>query len=81
MTKALEKLVSALSSDEQIELERFATYLLLRRKISAEQISTDDISSAELMQLAQHGGGFDWLTDEPDIYTIDDGEPVQWPKK
>jgi len=51
------KLVSALSLDEQRELEKFALFLLLRRKISTEEILTDDISSEELMQLAMHGGG------------------------
>ena len=28
------------------------------------------------MQLAQSGGCFDFLHDEPDIYTIEDGEPI-----
>ncbi len=30
----------------------------------------------EMAQIAQHGGSFDWLADEPDIYTLEDGEPV-----
>jgi hypothetical protein len=30
----------------------------------------------DLARLAQHGGSFDWLADEPDIYTLDDGEPI-----
>ncbi|MEG5017990.1 MULTISPECIES: hypothetical protein [unclassified Microcoleus] len=33
-------------------------------------------STQELMQLTQSGGGFDFLHDEPDIYTIQDGEPI-----
>jgi hypothetical protein len=33
-------------------------------------------SSAELTALAQHGGAFDWLAEEPDIYSASDGEPV-----
>jgi len=33
-------------------------------------------SSAELAQLAQEGGAFDWLADEPDLYSLTDGEPV-----
>lgn len=81
MTKTFEKLLSALLPDEQRELERFAAYLLLRRKISTEQSVADEISSDELMQLAMRGGSFDWLANEPDIYSIKDGEPVQWPKK
>ena len=34
-------------------------------------------SSIELTKLAEHGGAFDWLEDEPDLYTEADGEPVQ----
>ena len=36
----------------------------------------DDVTSADLAKLAQHGGSFNWLADEPDLYTLDDGEPV-----
>jgi len=81
MSKSLEKILAALSSDEQLEMERFAAYLVLRRKIAAEQIHSDDISSEELMRLAMQGGGFDWLAQEPDTYSIEDGEPVEWPQK
>jgi hypothetical protein len=30
----------------------------------------------EIMRLAGLGGSFDFLNDEPDIYTIEDGEPI-----
>ena len=33
-------------------------------------------SPTELAALAQHGGAFDWLADEPDLYSAEDGEPV-----
>jgi len=33
-------------------------------------------TSAELMALVQHGGAFDWLAEEPDLYSVQDGEPV-----
>jgi hypothetical protein len=33
-------------------------------------------STQELMQLSQSGGCFDFLYDEPDIYTLEDGEPI-----
>ena len=36
----------------------------------------DDITSNDLAAIAQHGGAFDWLKDEPDLYTLEDGEPV-----
>jgi hypothetical protein len=31
----------------------------------------------EVANLAQVGGSFDFLESEPDLYTIDDGEPVE----
>jgi hypothetical protein len=34
------------------------------------------ISDAELATLVQGGGAFDWLADEPDLYSLADGEPV-----
>jgi hypothetical protein len=33
-------------------------------------------SSRDLIQLAQTGGAFEFLHEEPDIYTLDDGEPI-----
>ena len=33
-------------------------------------------SAVELAALAEHGGAFDWLADEPDLYSLADGEPV-----
>ncbi|MCU0547089.1 MAG: hypothetical protein MUE44_33840 [Oscillatoriaceae cyanobacterium Prado104] len=33
-------------------------------------------STAEITQLAQSGGAFDFLQDEPDIYTLEDGEQI-----
>lgn len=31
----------------------------------------------EVIKLAQYGRGFDFLYNEPDIYTIEDGEPIE----
>ncbi|MGH7492140.1 MAG: hypothetical protein ACREOO_07070 [bacterium] len=81
MAPSLTKILSALSHEEQLELEKYATFLMLRRKMSAEQLLTDDISSAELTKLAAAGGGFEWLANEPDIYNEFDGESVTWPQK
>jgi hypothetical protein len=33
-------------------------------------------SAQELMQLTEHGNAFDFLHDEPDLYSLEDGEPV-----
>lgn len=38
--------------------------------------SIEPPTSAELAHLAQHGGSFDWLAEEPDLYSAEDGEPV-----
>lgn len=36
-------------------------------------------TATELAELAQHGGAFDWLEDEPELYSANDGEPVSVP--
>ena len=36
----------------------------------------DAPTSTELAEIAQRGGSFDWLADEPAIYSLEDGEPV-----
>ncbi|QKQ76867.1 hypothetical protein [Nostoc sp. TCL240-02] len=33
-------------------------------------------STCDLMLLAQTGGVFNFLENEPDIYSLDDGEPI-----
>jgi len=35
-----------------------------------------ELSAAEMARIAEHGGAFEWLADEPDIYSDEDGEPV-----
>ena len=37
----------------------------------AESLPLGDIES-----VAEHGGSFDWLADEPDVYSSTDGEPL-----
>lgn len=36
----------------------------------------DELPSQDFGAVAQHGGSFDWLADEPDLYSDEDGEPV-----
>ena len=33
-------------------------------------------TAMEIATIAQHGGAFDWLAAEPDLYSLEDGEPV-----
>lgn len=37
---------------------------------------SEDLSWKEIAAIAQEGRAFDWLKDEPDLYTTSDGEPV-----
>ena len=39
-------------------------------------VQTVELSAAEMTQIALLGGAFDWLKDEPDLYTDNDGEAV-----
>jgi hypothetical protein len=36
----------------------------------------DELSTSEIIGLVQDGGAFDWLVDEPDLYSADDGEDL-----
>ncbi|MDZ7361230.1 MAG: hypothetical protein ONB46_10955 [candidate division KSB1 bacterium] len=36
----------------------------------------EELSAAEMTLIALQGGAFDWLQDEPDLYSDTDGEPV-----
>ena len=39
-------------------------------------------SGRDLTALVAASGSFDWLdADEEDIYSVDDGESVQWPRR
>jgi hypothetical protein len=38
--------------------------------------SLDVPIAEELAAIAQEGGASAWLADEPDLYSLDDGEPV-----
>jgi hypothetical protein len=35
-----------------------------------------ELSAKEITQISQLGGSFDWLEQEPDLYTDEDGEPA-----
>jgi hypothetical protein len=48
-------------------------------KLVGEENTTDNLdypAVREIANLAQRGGSFDFLEHEPDLYTLDDGEPV-----
>ncbi|MEH2348162.1 MAG: hypothetical protein V7K55_09195 [Nostoc sp.] len=37
---------------------------------------SSEASTRDLILLAQTGGAFNFLENEPDIYSLDDGEPI-----
>ncbi|UFP97040.1 hypothetical protein ISF26_17570 [Gloeobacter morelensis MG652769] len=51
---------------------------LEERQLLEEKLFFDngEPSTAELLRLAERGGGYDFLHSEPDLYTLDDGKPV-----
>ena len=64
LIESLVQIIQTLSEDEQ---------LLIKAKLFN---NIPYPSSAEITQLAQSGGAFQFLDDEPDIYTLEDGEPI-----
>lgn len=68
--------IRQLSSMRIIEIEDFIDFLYQRE--NQEQLSIDRtaLTTNEMMALAQSGNSFDFLYDEPDLYTLADGEPV-----
>ena len=56
-------------------IREYVDYLLA----GGERVSRGDTvpaNGAELAEVAQRGGAFSWLADEPDLYSARDGEPV-----
>jgi hypothetical protein len=82
MNNRLSKLLEKLTPEEQAEVETFTMFVIARRNLQKLKILTDDISTEELTQLVMDSGSFDWLdAPEEDIYSIEDGKPVQWPSR
>lgn len=63
LVESLIQLINSLSSEERA---------LLEEKLF---LNSAPPSSSELMNLAQRAGAFDFLHAEPDLYTLEDGEP------
>jgi len=58
--------------DEFKELQRRASQQTGERVPKRYQLP-EELSAAEMTRIADHGGAFDWLKDEPDLYSDDDG--------
>jgi len=82
MTNKLKELFEQMSPQEKKEIETFAIFLLTRRKLRKRNILSDDIFIEELTQLIEESGSFEWLNSkDEDVYSVRDGEAVEWPKK
>lgn len=79
MLQRLSQLLKELTPQEQTQVETFAAFILARRKLQQPQLLTNDPSVQELTELVASAGSFEWLEEEEDIYSPDDGERVQWP--
>jgi hypothetical protein len=80
MSPRLTRLLDEMTPQERAEVEVFAAFILVRRHLQQPQLLTNDISVQELTELVVASRSFDWLNaDEEDIYSIEDGEAVQWP--
>lgn len=80
MSDRLSQLIKNMTPQERAEVETFAAFVIARRKLQKLQIITDDIPTQELVQLVMESGSFNWLSaEEEDVYSIEDGEAVQWP--
>ena len=65
------KLVESLALAIQALLDQERS--LLEQKLFFD---SSEPSTHNLMQLAEIGGGFDFLQDEPDLYSAEDGEAI-----
>ena len=82
MSPKLAQLLEEMTPQERAEVEVFAAFVIARRHLQQPQLLTDDISVQELTELVATSGSFDWLNaEEEDIYSLEDGEAVQWPSQ
>ena len=80
MSPRLTQLFEEMTPQEQAEVEAFAAFIIVRRHLPQPQFLTDDIAVQEMAELVAAAGSSDWLAaKEEDIYSIEDGETVQWP--
>jgi hypothetical protein len=80
MSQKLLQLIEEMTLQERAEVEAFAAFIIVRWHLQQPQLLTDDISVQELTELVAAAGSFDWLNaEEEDIYSLADGEAVQWP--
>jgi hypothetical protein len=76
----LPRLLENMTPQERGEVETFAAFVIARRKLQGYRVLSDEIPTQELMKLVMEAGSFNWLdAEEENVYSIRDGEEVQWP--
>ena len=82
MSSKLDRILAQMTRSEQAQVEAFAAFIVVRRQLQGARLVSDDIPVGELTALVAASGSFDWLdADEEDVYSVDDGESVQWPRR
>lgn len=66
LVDSIVQIILALSPQERI---------LLEEKLFANLVYP---SNLDLLHLAEQGNTFEFLHDEPDLYSLDDGEAIEW---
>jgi hypothetical protein len=80
-TQTIEQKVNLQMVESIIQLIRslpIAERQVLEQRLAIELTEYPEVTTQELMMLAETGGAFDFLYYEPDLYTFEDGEPIQW---
>jgi hypothetical protein len=80
-TQAIEPKVNLQIVESILQLIRslpIAERQALEQRLSEELAEYPEVTTPELMMLAEKGGSFDFLHNEPDLYAVEDGEPIQW---
>jgi hypothetical protein len=68
--------IDQLSEEKLNQVLQFIQQVNQENNINHALINTPEITTQEIMALASIGGSFDFLNNEPDLYTLEDGEPV-----
>jgi hypothetical protein len=79
-TQLVNSIVDLIESLPQAEQNLLTKRLFFDSSLISEADTSGNLDYPclkEVTNLAQMGGSFDFLKYEPDLYTIDDGEPVE----
>jgi hypothetical protein len=83
-TQLVDSIVDLIESLPQAEQNLLTQRLFFDSAVATKLIGAEQEiaklnypSVREIANLAQMGGSFDFLEQEPDLYTLDDGEPVE----